>query len=116
MTIHPTTEGAEKEIILSIVNELRTGLALELDQSPSFGRKMPAKGCGGQLASIDYLVVGRTKTSAMMADALVKKGKTCELVTYPEWRVTQPFVTKMVTDMAAAMAAHRPKVIIIAGA
>jgi hypothetical protein len=25
-------------------------------------------------------------------------------------------VTKMVTDMAAAMAAHRPKVIIIAGA
>jgi hypothetical protein len=64
---------------------------------------------------IDYLIIGRTKTSAMMADALVRKGKKCELVTYPEWRVTQPFVTKMVTDLAAAMASRRSKVIIVAG-
>jgi uncharacterized membrane protein YgcG len=76
---------------------------------------MPAKGCGGQPESIDYLIIGRTKTSAMMADALVRKGKKCELVSYPEWRITQAFVTRMVTDLTAAMAAKRPKGIIVAG-
>jgi hypothetical protein len=76
---------------------------------------MPTRGCGGQPESIDYLIIGRTKTSAMMADALVRKGKKCELVTYPEWRITQAFVTRMVTDLAAAMAARRPKAIIVAG-
>jgi hypothetical protein len=115
LAIHPTTEGAEREIILSIIGELRTGLALELDQFPSLDRKMPARGCGGQPESIDYLIIGRTKTSAMMADALVRKGKKCELVSYPEWRITQAFVTRMVTDLTAAMAAKRPKAIIVAG-
>jgi hypothetical protein len=115
LAIHPTTEGAEKEIIMSVINELRTGLALELDQSPSLDRKMPAKGGGGPPESIDYLIIGRTKTSAMMADALVRTGKKCELVSYPEWRVTQAFVARMATDLAAAMAAKRPKAIIIAG-
>jgi hypothetical protein len=115
LAIHPTTEGAEREIILSIIGELRTGLALELDQSPSLDRKMPARGWGGQPESIDYLIFGRTKTSAMMADALVRKGKKCELVSYPEWRITQAFVARMDTDLAAAMAAKRPKAIIVAG-
>jgi hypothetical protein len=35
MTIHPTTEGAEREIILSIISKLRTGLAWELARRPA---------------------------------------------------------------------------------
>jgi hypothetical protein len=115
MSIQPTSEDAEKEIITSLINELRTGLALDLDPAPSFDRKMPAEGRSGQTAYMDYIVAGRAKASAMVADALVRAGKTVEQVVYPEWRVTQPFVAKMATDMATAMAKFRPRVIIIAG-
>jgi hypothetical protein len=115
MAIQPTSEDAEKETITSLINELRTGLALDLDPAPSFDRKMPAEGRSGQTAYMDYIVAGRAKASAMVADALVRAGKTVEQVVYPEWRVTQPFVAKMATDLATAMAKFRPRVIIIAG-
>jgi hypothetical protein len=115
MAIQPTSEDAEKEIITCLINELRTGLALDLDPAPSFDRKMPAEGRSGQTAYKDYIVTGRAKASAMVADALVRAGKTLEQVVYPEWRVTQPFVAKMATDLATAMAKFRPRVIIIAG-
>jgi hypothetical protein len=44
MQIEPVSERAETEIISSIIAELRTGLALPLEQLPAFDQKVPVAG------------------------------------------------------------------------
>jgi hypothetical protein len=71
--IQPVSDIMEAEIIKLIIKDLRTGLALDLELSLSFDRMTPDKG-GGHMAKTDYLVVGRTRSVAMMATALEKIG------------------------------------------
>jgi hypothetical protein len=72
--IQPTLAITEQEIICSLISELRTGLALDLDPSPIFDRKalvMDGRVASGKIAAkTEYLVIGRTGAAAMMAAAL----------------------------------------------
>jgi hypothetical protein len=113
--IQPTGEMAEKEIILSIINELRTGLAVDLDPAPTFDRMVPVDGGGQAGPPTEYLILGRAKAVAMVATALTKAGKRCEQLSQPEWRITQAYVAKMASDLEAEMAKHRPRVIVVVG-
>jgi hypothetical protein len=38
-TVRPTTSGKEATVVLTLIDELRTGLGLEIDPSPSFERE-----------------------------------------------------------------------------
>jgi hypothetical protein len=59
--IKPTCEQSENEIVRSIIGELRTGLALPLEQAPVTGGE-PDDGP----EKTDYLVIGRTRTATMV--------------------------------------------------
>jgi hypothetical protein len=63
----------EAKLILSIIAELRKGLALELDEDPSFDRMMPVTAEVGH-DRVKYLVAGRSGRVAMMAEVLTRQG------------------------------------------
>jgi hypothetical protein len=54
----PTSEKAEKEILTTIISELRKGMALKLDKAPTIDRTVPVKG-GGEKERFDFLVKDR---------------------------------------------------------
>jgi hypothetical protein len=114
--VQPISEKAEADIIKSIIAELRTGLALNLDTSPDLDRKVPVE-AGGAVASnkVDYLVIGRAGAVAMVAAALARAGKTSEQVSHPDWRLTSSYVSRIAEEAKAAIEARRPGVVIVAG-
>jgi hypothetical protein len=112
--IQPVSTIMEAEIIKLIIKDLRTGLALDLEVSPSFDCMAPVKG-GGQQAKTDYLVIGRSSAVAMMASALEKSGKKVQTVHQQEWRVTKAFVTHTAEATAKAIKEYRPEVVILTG-
>jgi hypothetical protein len=116
--IEPTTEKAESEVIMSIINELRTGLALKLEKTPIFDRKVPVKDGGDgtdRKRGIDYLVIGRSGTAAMVAAALERAGKSVIQEVHPDWRLTAAFVGHMTGKAMEAISVHKPKTVVVAG-
>jgi hypothetical protein len=112
--IEPVSVAKEARLILSIIAELRKGLALKLDEDPCFDRMMPVKPGGGH-DGIDYLVAGRTGPVAMMAEALVRKGYTVVREDDANWRVNKFFVDLIAERVVKAIAEHRPRVVIMIG-
>jgi hypothetical protein len=112
--IQPVSEIMEAEIIKLIIKGIRTGLALDLEVSPSFDRMAPVKG-GGQLAKTDYLLIGRSSVVAMMVTALEKAGKKVQSVHQQEWRVTKAFVAHTAEATAKAIKEYMPEAVILTG-
>jgi hypothetical protein len=90
--------NTEKNIILSIISELRVKMALDLDSNPAFERglvlQVKAK------MTVDYLVVG-SSNAARLARALDGMGYSTCLVSKPGWRIDRGSVeqlTKMVKN------------------
>jgi hypothetical protein len=115
--IQPTSVIDEKEIISSLINELRAGAALPLDTEPAFDRMVPVEGgrTAGHQPKLDYLIVGRTGASTMIAEALERKQKKVEIISNPDWRLTSSFVNHLAKEAKVAIEARRPRVVVIAG-
>jgi hypothetical protein len=116
MQIEPTDTMTEKEIIKSVITELRTGLALPLEQDPAFDRTVPDKGRAitGQ-TKLDYLVIGRTRTATMMVAALTRAGKKTEVISNQDWRLTAAYVGQLAEAAKAAVTANKPTAVIVVG-
>jgi uncharacterized membrane protein YgcG len=113
--VQPISEQSEKDIICTMIGELRKGLALNLDVAPVFDRTLPVGDGCGTTEKIDYLVIGRTGTVAKMAAALAKAGKKVETVAHPDWRITSGYVDRIAGEAKAAITAMRPTVVVVAG-
>jgi hypothetical protein len=115
MQVQPISEKNEKEILCTMIGELRKGLALNLDMAPVFDRTVPVKDGGGTTEKTDYLVIGRTGTVAKVAAALVKARKKAETVAHSDWRITSSYVDRIAGEAKAAITAMRPAVEVVAG-
>jgi hypothetical protein len=82
--IRPTTPANEKLFFTTLIAELRSKFALDLDPSPSFER-----GLGAQTISrrrVDYLCVG-SSNARRLAVALEARGFTTATVLIPKWKI-----------------------------
>jgi hypothetical protein len=89
--IEPVSVAMEATLILSLIEELRKGLALELDQDPSFDRLVPAM-VARDNSGVDYLVIGRSGPVAMMAEALIRNGHSVNRADAADWRINKSYV------------------------
>jgi hypothetical protein len=89
--IEPVSVAMEAALILSLIEELRKGLALELDQDPSFDRLVPAM-VARDNSVVDYLVIGRSGPVAMMAEALIRSGHSVNRADAADWRINKSYV------------------------
>jgi uncharacterized membrane protein YgcG len=112
--IKPVSVAMEASLILSLIEELRKGLALELDVDPTFDRLAPAM-VASDKSVVDYLVIGRSGPVAMMAEALMRKGPTVNRADAAEWRINKSFVGHLAELTKAAMAEAKPKVVVVIG-
>jgi hypothetical protein len=112
--IEPISVAMEASLILALIEELRKGLALELDQDPSFDRLVPAM-VARDTSGVDYLVIGRTGPVAMMAEALLRKGCTVNRADAADWRINKSFVEHLAELTVASMAELKPKTVIVIG-
>jgi hypothetical protein len=86
----------EKNIVLSIISELRVKMALDLDSSPAFERGLVLQVRAKM--TVDYLIEG-CSNAARLARALDSMGYSTCLVSQPGWRIDRGSVeqlTKMV--------------------
>jgi hypothetical protein len=108
----------EATIILSIIEELRHGLALDIDPSPSFTRKHVPMGSkeSSEVANTDpkYLVLGDS-VGLLMARALERAKKQVDTATVPEWRVNSGNVALLKEKAMAAINEQRPTMLIFIG-
>jgi hypothetical protein len=112
--IEPVSVAMEAKLILSIIAELRKGLALELDEDPSFDRMMPVTAGSGQ-AGVKYLVAGRSGPVAMMAKALIRKGHKVVREDVADCRINKFLVDHITERVAKAITEHKPEVVILIG-
>jgi hypothetical protein len=105
----------EARVILTIIEELRHGLALDLDPSPSFSRKKETR--GNQVKNVvattapKYLVMGNS-VGLLMAEVRVRAKMTVVTATIPEWRINSGNVTLLKEKAMAAINEHNPTTLI----
>ena len=87
----PTTEEQESRVIQALVNDIKTKLALNLDDSPVTSRKLSRKESGGG----DKLLVVGCSNAARLAAALVAKGVPSGSVICNGWRANKQSVMDM---------------------
>jgi hypothetical protein len=108
-TIKPASQTVEIEVVKTMIAELRTKLALDLDPSPAYER-----GLGLQTSTkkaVDFLVVGSSNASKL-AKALEDRGFAVCIIYKPNWRITQEAVEQLVSETAGAIQDMDPTTIV----
>jgi hypothetical protein len=113
-SIEPVSVATEARLILSLIDELRKGLALELDVDPTFDRLVPAT-MASDKTGVDYLVIGRSGPVAMMAEALIRNGHTVNRADSADWRINKSFVGHLADLTTAAIKEARPRAVVVIG-
>jgi hypothetical protein len=84
--------STEKDIVQSIINELRVKMALDLDSSPAFERGLVLQVRAKM--TVDYLIVG-SSNAARLARALDGLGYSTCLISKPGWRIERGSVEQL---------------------
>jgi hypothetical protein len=109
----PISSSTEAGLVLSIIDELRTNLALEIDPAPSFDRAMKA-GPKENKRALQYLVLGNHKADKL-TEGLKSSGVTAEAVTLEEWRANPISIGLMLDKVKMALTEVRPETLILIG-
>jgi hypothetical protein len=109
-TITAMLQPKEEKLVLTLLEELRSKLALDLDTSPAFERGLgqPSK---AKLA-VDFLVIGSSNASKL-STALGNMGYACSLVFEANWRIGRSSVDHLARRTAAAIADMDPAVVVL---
>jgi hypothetical protein len=96
----PIGEKEEKDCICLLISELRSGLAIDLDPTPSFERGVAALVVGddGELT----VVVGSSQ-AVQLHDAMKSAGMNTCLVEIPNWRITKVEVDTLLNRLNEAL-------------
>jgi hypothetical protein len=110
--IRPTDSGKEAEILLSLIEGIRTEMAIDLDPSPSFDKIIPVVSREADNTRKRYLVVGGTHADNL-TEAMRRRGDLVDAVVFARWRAQKKSVEIMVEKMKEAMESATPDVIIL---
>jgi hypothetical protein len=100
----------EEKLVMTLLEELRSKLAMYLDTSPAFER-----GLGQQSKAklaVDFLVIGSSNASKL-SSALGNMGYACSLVFEANWRIGRSSVDHLARRTAAAIADMDPAVVVL---
>jgi hypothetical protein len=109
-TIKPINQPKEEKLILTLLEELRSKLALDLDTNPAIER-----GLGPQSRvkkAVDFLVVGSSNASKL-TKPLSEMGYTTSLIYIPNWRIGSDGVSGLAQQVAAAVVDVDPDVVVL---
>jgi hypothetical protein len=105
----PAGEAEEKELITTIIEEIRRGLAIDLDPAPSFERGVPAaSGCGSK---IHIFLVGVNGAEGLNA-ALKRSGCETDLIEVASWRITKSNVDLLLPRVKGALDKKKPDAVV----
>jgi hypothetical protein len=82
----PIGEKEERDFVFSLISEVRGGMAIDLDPTPSFERGVAAK-IGGEDGEV-MLVVGGSQAAQLQAE-MRREGMVADLIELPGVRVTK---------------------------
>jgi uncharacterized membrane protein YgcG len=110
--VRAATVEQERMLYEALVGELRTGMALDIDNAPSFDRAIreraaePAVGDGG------YLIIGDGNARRLHA-AMEKCGKAATLIHLGEFRIIRGAGETVAAKIREAVAERRPAAIVL---
>jgi hypothetical protein len=108
--IKPLTHNMEMKAIISLIEELRGKLGMDLDTAPAFDRTLgsqtrPKKKC-------EYLLVGCSKIKEMAA-ILRNRGKVVSTMLSKDWMVNRSNVEKLTSVMRKQIEQQDPEVVVM---
>jgi hypothetical protein len=92
----PIGEKEERDFVFSLISEVRGGMAIDLDPTPSFERGVAAR-IGGEDGKV-MLVVGGSQAAQLHAE-MRREGMAADLIELPGVRVTKTEVDLMLARM-----------------
>jgi hypothetical protein len=110
--VAPATPEKEAEVVLTLLKEIRSKMAIDLDAAPMFHRKVNTE----QIVNIRrerlYLVVGGSDAE-LLTEAMRRKGNITDAVMIPNWKVGPELVEILIEKMKLAIARRKPDCIIV---
>jgi hypothetical protein len=108
--IKPLTHNMEMKTIISLIEELRGKLGMDLDTAPAFDRTLgnqtrPKKKC-------EYLLVGCSKIKEMAA-IMRNRGKIVSTMLSKDWMISRSNVEKLTSVMRKQIEQEDPEVIVL---
>jgi hypothetical protein len=106
----PAGEAEEKELITTIIEEIRRGLDIDLDPAPSFERGVPAASGGD--SKLHILLVGDNGADELNA-ALKRSGCETDLIVVASWRITKANVDLLLPKVKGAIEKKTPDAVVL---
>jgi hypothetical protein len=110
LNVHPASQANEERHFASVITEIRAGLAIDLEPTPSFERGvgpcMAASAVGGTL------VVG-SSNAKRLHKAMTEDGWVTDLVYEPNLRISKTSVLELADKMKDKIKAKRPDNIVL---
>jgi hypothetical protein len=97
----PVGEKEEKDFECSLISEIRSGIAIDLDPTPSFERGVAAT-IGGEAGEVVLIVGG--KQAAKMHTEMRREGLEADLIELPLWRISKTEVDSLLVRIEQAKA------------
>jgi hypothetical protein len=107
--VKPAPQKMENALVIEMIKELRSKLALDLDPSPAFERGLGLQ--SSPKKAVDFMVVGSSNASKL-AKALEDRGFSVCLVFRANWRITRSNVEHLTVDVGNAIQDMDPATII----
>jgi hypothetical protein len=108
--IKPTNEAKEERLVITMLEELRSNLALDLDTNPAFERGLGPQSRVKQ--AVDFLIVGSSNASKLIKP-LGEMGYTSHLIYMPNWRISGDSVSSLARKLTEAVADVDPDVVVL---
>jgi hypothetical protein len=112
--VKPISSDMEAKIILTIIEELRSQLALDLDPSPILDRSSWKGKEDTSRSDTKYLVIGGC-LARNLSEALARQQQTVATVAIPDWRINTGNVTRLCEKASRAINNHNPATLILIG-
>jgi hypothetical protein len=103
-TIKPLVQPKEEKLILTLIEELRSKLALDFERG--LGPQSRVK------QVVDFLIVGSSNASKL-TKPLSERGYSTSLIYAPNWRIGSDSVSSLAQQVAAAVADVNPDVVVL---
>jgi hypothetical protein len=110
--VAPASPEKEAEVMLALLNEVRSKMAIDLDPTPSFDRKVNSGHNTNAHNTKLYLVIGCVDAESM-TKAMRRKGDIVDAVIIPGWKDTPDLVEIMVEKIQIAIARRKPDCIVV---
>jgi hypothetical protein len=105
----PISVANEKLLITTMIQEIRTGMAIDLEHPPSFERGVDW--CLAESAAGGYLIVGSSNAKRLY-NAVLNSGIAADLIYEPNLRISKSAVQTLECKLKKAIKAKRPDLVL----